>query len=153
MATVDESAIINKMADIENAISGVEKSYGFAKNPSSLTDSQLPAVLHYQSEFQSDLFAHHNVHRNAFTMQSILFVVARQSRGGVLEFLENETIPYLKKWRAAYQTEANISALLSLGLHRAYTFTGQYGAGGTLLTHNDIEYVGAVFTFNFAEIN
>lgn len=154
MATVTEQDLINKIAEIEIAsVGGIKHSYGYAENPTSLTNAQLPAVLHYQPRFESTLKAHHNLHRNEFTVNSLLLVTPRQSLGGKLQFLENQTIPFLAKWRVAFQTDANIRSLLELGLHKAYEFTGQYGAGGTLLTHNDIEYIGCIFTFTFTEMN
>lgn len=153
MAIVNEENVINAIALIERGIDGVKNSYEFGQNPTSLTNAKLPAVMHYQSEFRSDLFGHHNVHKNSFIMQSILLVAPRQSSGGKLGFLENKAIPFLKKWRVAFQTEANVRTMLNLGLTKAYTFTGQYGAGGTLLTHNDIEYIGVVFTFELVEHN
>jgi hypothetical protein len=153
MATVSEENVINKIADIEGTISGVRNSFRYAENPTSLNNAQLPAVMHFQPQFESRLFAHHNLHRNEFTINSILYVAARQMSGGKLKFLENQAIPFLAKWRVAFQTSSNINSLLNLGLHKAYNFTGQYGAGGTLLTHNDIEYIGCIFTFNFVEIN
>lgn len=153
MATVSEERVFNKIADIENTIDGVKRSFGYAQNPTSLNNAQLPAVLHFQPSFTSGLKAHHNLHRNVFTIQSILYVLPRQAQGGKLGFLENAAIPFMKKWRAAFQDDTNIRSLLALGLTEAYEFSGQYGAGGTLLTHNDIEYIGCVFTFEYSEIN
>lgn len=153
MARVTEEAIINKMADIENGITGIKRSYGFASNPSSLNNSQLPAVLHSIPEFTSDLYAHHNMHRILWVARSILFVTPRESMGGKLSSLENATIPYMMKFRLKYQEDSVIRSLLGLGLSRAYTVRGQFGGGGTLLSHNDIDYFGVVFTFDFEEVN
>ncbi len=152
MANVTEEELINKVAEHERAITGIKESYGYAQNPDSLS-GKTPCVLHYIPEFNTDLYAHHNVHRNDWQIGSILFVHARESMAGRLAYLENSTIPFMYKWRVKFQTDTVIRDFLGLGLNRAYTLRGQYGVGGTLLTHNDIEYIGLIFTFTFTEVN
>ena len=151
MARITEQRLIDKVASHEQAIDGVKRSYGFAKNPDTISQAVLPCVIHYQPRFTSDLFAHHNVHRNVYTMQSIMFVNPRESMGGKLRYIENSAIPFLYKWRLKFQSDSVIRDILGIGLQRAYNFTGEYGAGGTLLSYNGTEYIGAVFTFEFSE--
>lgn len=152
MANVTEEEIINKLAEHEKAISGIKESYGYAQNPDNIS-GKTPCVLHYIPEFNTDLYAHHNVHMNEWQVGSVLFANARESMGGRLGYLENSVIPFMYKWRVKFQTDSVIRDILSLGLTRAYTMRSQYGVGGTLLTHNNIEYIGIIFTFTFTEVN
>ena len=75
----------------------------------------LPAVLFVPSTFESDAKAFHNINRNIITITAVLFVVARESMGGKLKYIENAAIPFLPKIRQHFQTEATIKNLLNVG--------------------------------------
>ena len=144
----DERTIINTIAQYERGIDGVKESYSFAQNPDRI--NVLPCVLHYSPSFESDPRAHHNVWRNEIVVRSLLYVLPRQSAGGKLSFLENAAIPFGYKWRAQFQTDSVVSAILSAaGAVRGFLKSGTYGAGGEELTHGDIEMVGWVFSWQF----
>ena len=150
---VSESELINRIAAHEEAISGIKRSYLAYENPDSLTHAQLPCVLHYPPSFRSELVAHHNRWKNTIDVMSILFVRERQARGGRLKFLENESMPFLNLWREKFQTASVIEDLLSTGcLSQFFLTQGTYGAGGALLTHNGIEYIGCTFKYVAVEI-
>ena len=151
-ANIKEQDIIDRLATDFAAIDGINKTYGFAQNPDTLTNAQLPAVVFVPTAFSSDLYAHHNFHKNDIEITAIIFVTARQTAGGSLKFIENRAMPFLGKVRTKFQTEAVIKALLAMGLTKAYTFSGTYGSGGQFLTFNGIEYIGVVVKFTFTEI-
>jgi len=151
-ANIKEQDIINRLATDFATIDGIKTTYGFAQIPDTLTNAQLPAVVFFPDAFESDLYAHHNFHKNVIGITAIVFVATRQTSGGSIKFLENRTMPFLGKIRTTFQTESVIKALLALGLVKAYTFSGNYGAGGTLLTFNGVEYIGVIIKFSFTEI-
>ena len=151
-ANITEEQLINRLATDFAAIDGITATYGFAQNPDTLTAAQLPAVLFVPGGFESDLHAHHNFYKNEIEIVAVLFVVARQSAGGKLRYIENRAIPFLGKIRTKFQTQSVVKALLSIGLTKAFPFSGTYGAGGTFLTHNGIEYIGVVTRFSFTEV-
>ena len=155
MARATELALSNKMADREREIEGVRHSYDAYQNPDNLNNAQLPCVLHFPSEFTSTQVGHHGVFQNTIKITSILFVKARQQMGGKLAFLENETQPFLYKWRVKFQDNTSVRALLTAGIavQKAELSSGRYGAGGPLLTHNGVEYMGCVFEYTFIETN
>ena len=153
MSRASEQGIINQMATEFAAIDGIKNAFGFADNPDTLTNSQLPAVLFFPASFESSLRAHHNRNRNIFEFVAVLFVTPRQDRGGHLKFLENAAMPFLGKVRTRFQTEAVIQRLLQTGnMTSVNTFTGTYGVGGQLLTFNGIEHIGCIFRWNLVEI-
>ena len=153
MSRASEQGIINQMATEFAAIDGIKNAFGFADNPDTLTNSQLPAVLFFPASFESQLRAHHNRNRNIFEIVAVVFVAPRQDRGGNLKFLENAAMPFLGKVRTRFQTDAVIQRLLQTGnMTSVNTFTGTYGVGGQLLTHNGVEYIGCIFRWNLVEI-
>jgi hypothetical protein len=148
-----EENLIDQLATEVEAIDGIESTYGFAQNPDTLSNAQLPAALFLPIKFNAELKAHHNHHRNEIQITCVLFVAQRQTAGAKLKYLENRAIPFLSKFRARFQTEAVIQRLLAVGnLTTVTTFSGTYGAGGTYLTHNGIEHIGCIFTWTFIEI-
>lgn len=153
MATVKEQVIINTLADEFRNVSGIKNAFDFAENPDTLNNSQLPAVMFFPAQFTSQQKAHHNVHRNEFEIAAILFVATRMDKGGRLKFLENDAMPFMYKTRQHFQSASVITRLLALGLTQATISSGLYGAGGPLLTHNGVEYIGIVFRWTFIEIN
>jgi hypothetical protein len=152
MGAIKEQTIINQVATEFRSISGIKNAYNFAENPDTLSVAQLPAALFIPAGFDSIPKAHHNVHLNEIEVKGVLFVAPRQSKGGKLKFIENAAMPFLFLVRDKFQTEATIKNLLGLGLTQAAIVSGKYGAGGVLLTHNDIEYIGIIFTWNFIEV-
>jgi hypothetical protein len=154
MATrANEAAIINRMATEFASISGIKNAFPFAENPDTLTNSQLPAVVFFPAQFTSGLAAHHNRHRNEFEFVAVVFVAPRTDLGGRLKYLENKAMPYMGKVREHFQKEATIQALLRTGgMTNVTLFTGTYGVGGNLLTHNGIEYIGCIFRWTLVEI-
>lgn len=153
MATVKEQVIINTLADEFRNVEGIKNAYNFAENPDTLSNSQLPAVMFYPEQFTAQQKAHHNVHQNEIAVAAILFVAPRLDMGGRLKFLENAAMPYMYKTRSHFQTAPVIQSLLALGMTQATISQGMYGAGGPLLTHNGIQYIGIVFRWTFIEIN
>ena len=153
MASLTEEAIINKLADHVNTIDGIEKAYGFAKNPDNLSSAQLPAMMFY-SNFTSGRRAHHNIWGNLFTVQGILFVVEITARGMSPKFFDNAAIPFGMKVRQKFQSSTVIQNMLSLGVSTTKTFliNGLYGTH-PLLNYNGTEYIGWVFTWEFFEVN
>lgn len=152
-ALVTEQRLINRLSEDFLTIDGIARAYSFANNPDTLSESQLPAVLFVPTAFTSEAKAHFNFSKNEIEVTAIVFVAPRQSAGGRLKYLENRAIPLLGKIRTKFQTESVIRALLALGLVNATTFTGTYGAGGPLLTHNGIEYIGCIIRWTFVEIS
>lgn len=153
MATVKEQTIINTLATEFSSIAGIKTTYGFAQNPDALQHAALPAVVFVPVGFESQLKGHHNIHQNVITISGITFVAERQSQGGTLRYLENEAMPFLYKIRNHFQTASVITTLLGLGLTQATIISGQYGAGGPLLTYNGIEYIGIISRWQFYEVN
>lgn len=153
MATVKEQTIINILADEFRNVSGIKNAYDFAENPDTLSNSQLPAVLFFPAQFITQQKAHHNVYQNEFEVAGILFVATRLDMGGRLKYLENAAMPFMYKVRQHFQTASVITRLLALGLTQATIASGIYGAGGPLLTHNGVEYIGIIFRWTFIEIN
>jgi hypothetical protein len=155
MARATELNLINKIADLEREIVGVKNSYDAYANPDNLTNAMLPAVLHVPSEFTSEPAAHHGAFRNTIRITSILFVKSREQMGGKLSFLDNETQPFLYKWRVKFQANTSVRALLTAGgaVQKATLVRGRYGSGGNLLTHNGIPYIGCIFEYEFIETN
>lgn len=148
-----EQSIINRMATEFASIDGIKNAFGFADNPDTLTNSQLPAVVFFPASFTSELKAHHNLHRNEFKFVAVLFVAPRQDHGGSLKFLENEALPFMAKVRSHFQQDAVITRLFGTGNMTSVTsFTGTYGAGGQLLTFGGIEYLGSIFEWVLIEI-
>ena len=146
----NEEDITNEIAAQERAIAGVKASFDYARNPDSLTANLLPAVIHFIPSFIAEVRGHHNVWKNAITVQSVVFVMPRESQGGKLRFIENAAIPYGQKWRTRFQTESVITTLLqNTGAVRAFLTGGDYGAGGPLLTFGAVEYIGWTMTFSF----
>ena len=153
MARASEQAIINELATQFESISGIKNAFPFASNPDTLTNSQLPAVIFFPAQFESRLAAHHNRHRNEFEVVAVLFVATRQDRGGRLKYLENEAIPFLGKVREHFQQASVVESLLQTGgMTNVTLFTGTYGVGGNLLTHNDIPYIGVIFRWTLVEL-
>ena len=155
MASATELNLINKIADLEREIVGVKNSYTAYANPDSLNPADLPCVLHVPSEFRSELAAHHGAWKNTIRITSVLFVKARSQMGGKLAFLENEAQPFLYKFRVKMQDNTSVRALLTAGVatQKAGLISGRYGAGGPMLTHNGIEYLGCIFEYEFIETN
>ena len=91
MPTVSEATVIDTIAQHERAITGVKNSYGWDENPGALSNAQLPAVVHFQPTFSTDLFAHHNIHRNEFTIQSILLVKPREAKGAKIKLFRERS--------------------------------------------------------------
>ena len=149
---VREQAVIDKLAGYFQEIDGIKRAYPFAQNPDTLSDAQLAAALFVPTAFSSEPKAHFNFWNNDIEVTVPIFVAPRQSAGGRLKFIENRAIPLLGKIRTKFETAAVVRDLLSLGFTR-YTFTGTYGAGGTLLTHNGVEYIGCIIRFVFVEIS
>ena len=144
-----EEVAINQIAIYEREIDGIANSYDYAKNPDSLTSAMLPAVIHYVPSFTVEPRAHYNVWANSIALTSILFVLPRESVGGKLKFLENEAIPFGAKWRAKFQDDTVIKALLSnMGAVKFFLKSGAYGAGGTLLNYSSTDFVGWVFNWD-----
>lgn len=148
-----ESQIIDKIAEIEGGIAGIKNSYSAYANPDILSTAQLPCVLHYPPSFTSEPGGHYNRWTNTISIVSILLVLPRQDKGGKLKYLENAAMPFLSLWRTKFQDASIIKQLLALGSSTAKGFlvSGEYGAGGNLLTHNSIEYIGCVFRYEFKE--
>jgi len=145
----NELTAINQIAAQERAIAGVKNSYDYAKNPDMLTANLLPAVIHFIPSFTAEVRGHHNVWKNSLVVQSILFVMPRESQGGKLRFLENAAIPYGQKWRDRFQTESVINTLLTeIAGVRVFLTGGEYGAGGPLLTYGATEFIGWTFSFS-----
>lgn len=153
MASVTEQAIISRLATEFESIAGIKTTYGFAQNPDTLTNVALPAIVFVPVQFESSLKGHHNTHMNDIQIAGVLFVSERQAQGGKLSFLENEAMPYLFKVRKQFQQDAVIRRILELGLVQANLLSGQYGAGGPLLTFGGVEYIGNIFRWNFVEVN
>lgn len=152
MARIREQALINQLADEFRSIAGIENAFDFATNPDNLTDAMLPAVAFVPTTFNASLMGHHGVHRNEIEIVAVLFVATRQSSGGKLKYIENRAMPFMSKVRDKFQDDNVTQRLLALGnLTRATEFTGAYGAGGTLLTFNGIEYIGCIFRWTFIE--
>lgn len=149
-----EQTIINNLAAQIRSIAGVKNAYDFAQNPDNLTSAMLPALLMYPSEFTSETKGHRNLWRNEIVIRGILYVADRQSRGGSLKFLENAAMPFGFLFRQRFQTASVIEGLLGTdtGVTEAFLRSGNYGAGGALLTHNSKEYIGWVFNWRFKEI-
>ena len=141
------------MASEFRSIEGVNVAFNFAENPDTLNKAQLPAALFFPAQFQSQQKAHHNIHRNIIEIAAILFISTRQDRGGRLKFLENAALPFSYKVRKHFQQDSVIKTLLALGLTQATIVSGNYGAGGPLLTHNGVEYIGLIFRWTFIEMN
>jgi len=153
MARTTEENLINRMATEFASISGIKNAYGFANNPDTLNNSQLPAVVFFPASFDAEIKANYNRHRNEFEFVAVLFVAPRQDRGGSLKFLENAALPFLGKVRSHFQTAAVITRLFQIGNMTIVTsFTGTYGAGGQLLTYNGVEYIGCIFRWTLVEI-
>ena len=150
---VTEQAVVNQIAAQERAIASVRSSFDYAQNPNTLADAQLPAVVHIVSNFTSELRGHHNLWRNSYNVLSILFVKPRLLDGGQLKFLENEAIPFGEKWRTRFQTDSVIDTLFSQLSNTAKVFlvSGEYGAGGEMLTYGGREFFGWVFKFQIDE--
>ncbi len=153
MATfTKEQKLIDQIATEASAIDGITSTYGFAQNPDTLTNAQLPALLCVPASFTSELRAHHNVHRTEMVINGALFVAARSQAGGALKYLENRAMPFMGKFREKFQSEDTIKNFFALSnLTKAHTMSGVYGAGGPLLTHNGVPYIGIIFTWNFTE--
>lgn len=148
----DEVTMIDAIAAQEAAISGVKSSFGFAKNPDSITIGMLPCVLHYPPLFTSEPRAMHNVWKNVITVNSILFVTTRQGAGGKLRSIENAAMPFGYLWRARFQTDSVVSGLLAtVGAVKCFLEEGRYGVGGADLTFGDTEFIG--WTFKFTAVN
>ena len=154
MAVLAEETITNQLASLERSIAGVKNSYSYSQNPDALSTAMLPAVIHYIPSFESNLKAHHNVWNNQFVVRSILFVASRQSSGGQLKFLENQAIPFGAKWRDKFQADANLTTLFANlpGTVKVYLKSGNYGAGGDLLTYASVEFLGWYFDFDVSEV-
>lgn len=152
---ISEADIIDKLAGYAESISGVKSAFKFAQNPDRLQLSQLPAILFYPPKFSSVPKGHYNLWKTDITVRGILFVATRQSRAGHLKFLENEALPYGQKFRDTFQTDTVIKDLLTLGAGTttAWLESGQYGAGGPLLTLNSVEYIGWIFEWHFTEVS
>ena len=144
----NEVTATNQLAAQERAIAGMRNSFDYARNPDSLTANMLPAAIHFIPSFVAEERGHHNVWRNTLTLQSVLFVVPRESQGGKLRFIENEAIPYGQKWRDRFQTESVIAGLLeNTAATRFFLIGGDYGAGPPLLEYAGIPYIGWIFNF------
>ena len=153
MANPVEVTIINQIALNERAIAGVKNSYDFAQNPDSISQAQLPCVLHYIPNFGQSLAAHHNVWKVELEVKSILCVAPREGQSGKLKFLENSAFPFGYKWREKFQDHDVITSLLAaVPSAKFFLKGGEYGAGGTLLTVNATEFIGYVFSFEFLTI-
>ena len=152
MAALTEEQIINGIAKWERSIEGVRNSYDYARNPDSLT-GQTPCVVHIPVSFASENRAHHNVWTNAIVMESVLFVSERMNKAGTLKYLENDALKFGYLWRHKFQTESVISDLFTSTSNtvRVFLRAGEYGAGGTTLSHNGIQYIGWVFRWEFKE--
>lgn len=151
MATLSEQAMVNRIAAQAEGIEGVAKAYKFAEIPDTITD--LPALLLYPGQFESETSARFNRWRNEFTVIGSLFVASRQSRGGTIKFLENAAMPYGYLFRQKFQNEATINALMAgNNITRGFLVSGEYRVGGEELTFNGIEYIGWVFRWNFLEV-
>lgn len=144
--------IVNKIAEYERSIGGVKDSFDFARNPDVIHSAMLPCVLHYVPGYETDPTAHHNVWQMEWTVRSILLVKETTSQGGTLKFLENSALPYGNKWAEKFTDENVITDLFGAGgggTVRAFLASAQYGAGGPLLTHSEMPYIGWVITFGF----
>jgi hypothetical protein len=153
MAAIKEQTLINQLATEFDSIDGITTTFGFAQNPDTLSPAQLPAVVFVPVGFDSSPRAHHNVHRNEIEIAAVLFVTTRESMGGRLKFIENETMPFLFKVRNHFQLNATITTMLALGnLTQASIFSGRYGVGGTLLTYGSVEFIGCIFRHRFVAV-
>ena len=147
MAFSEQSAI-DQIATYERAIDGIRNSYGFARNPDRLNNSDLPAVLHFSPGFTASVRGHFNLWDNVINVTSILCVSPREAQGGKLRYLENEAVVYGGKWRSKFQDQDVVKALLGqLGATGAFLTGGNYGAGGALLNVGGIDYIGWIFNF------
>lgn len=153
MASVKEQSIIDQLATEFASVAGIKTTYGFAQNPDTLTNVALPAIVFVPINFDSSTKGHHNIHQNEINIAGVLFVSPRQSQGGTLRYLENDAMPFLFKGRQRFQDSAVIRRLLELGLTQAAIVSGQYGAGGPLLTFDSVEYIGIIFRWTFVEVN
>ena len=148
-----EQNLIDKLATEASAIDGITSTYGFAQNPDTLSDAKLPALLFVPTNFSTTLGAHHNVRKNEINITGVLFVATRQTAGGKLKYLENRAMPFLGKFRERFADNQVTKNLFNVGnLVKVYDFTGAYGAGGPLLTHGGIEFIGIVFNYKFTEM-
>lgn len=154
MATATkEEVLINQIATEASAISGITRTYGFAQNPDTLSNAQLPALLLVPKSFESSLVMHHNIRGATISVNGALFVATRSTAGGTLRYIENRAIPFLGKFRDRFRSEQTTKNLFNVGnLTKVTDFTGVYGAGGPLLTMNGVEYIGCVFTWTFREV-
>ena len=151
---VTEEALINKIAYWERSIVGISNSYDAFKNPTNITTGLAPLVLHYPPSFRSEPKAHFNKWINELQIRSTLLVKPRSNMGANLNFLENEAMPFLQKWRLKFQDATVVNDMLGIAptLTRAFISSGDYGVGGNLLTIGGVEWIGAIFTFTFTEI-
>lgn len=150
--TATEERLINKLQGHYEAISDIKTAYPFAENPDQLSRVLLPATIFYPARSESGIGAHHNQWRNIHRINAVTFVIERQAAGGKLKFLENKAITLMQAIRARFQTKSVVEDILGVGLSAAYTFDINYGAGGLLLTHMGVEYIGVITSFRFTEI-
>lgn len=147
---LNEETIVDQIASQERAIAGIRNSYGFADNPEVIQHASLPAVVHYIPSFDMSPRGHYNAWNDVVTVRSLLLVSPREDKGGKLKFLENDAIPYGRKWRDRFQIDTVIRDLLATtSATKAFLASGEYGAGGRELTYNGVEFIGWVFTFVF----
>jgi hypothetical protein len=149
MAALSDETIINKLATEFESIGGL-KSYPFAKNPDNLTNAQLPCVIFYPVQIDSEQVAHHNVWKNTIQIRAILFVTPR-AQSASLKFIDNAAMPWLFKVRKHFQTESVVSGILALGLTKFLLNRSVYGAGGPTLTYNGQGFVGSIHDFTLVE--
>lgn len=151
MATVTEEQMINKLATHAAAVTGITTAFSFSENPDSLASEQLPAVVFYPEVSTSERRGFHNIWTNTFTINGILFVAPRMSKGATLRFLENRALVFPQRFRQKFQSESVMNDLLSLGTEIADLVSIRYGAGGQLLTYSATEYIGFVLEWMFKE--
>ena len=147
---VTEEMIINKLAEHCATIDGVVSAFGFAQNPDSLQDPQLPAFIFYPRESNQQRRGHNNVWTNEIVVRGLFYVTKRMTAGGNIKVVENRALVFPQRIRAKFQTASVIQEFLSLGLQVADMRNLSYGSGGELV-YMGTEYVGFTIEWIFKE--
>lgn len=149
-SAITEEQLIDKLAEQMLTVDGITTAYGFAQNPQSITDPQLPAVVFYPYRSRHERKGHKNVWTNEIRIRGLLFVTQRMGQSGDLKIVENRALVFPQRLRAKYQTESVISDLLALGVQVADFEECQYGAGG-MLQYMGTEFIGFTLEWVFRE--
>jgi len=143
--STSERQVIDKIAKLEEGISGIEDSYSFAQNPSGRPNP--PSVLHFSPGFLCETEAYHNKWKNSVIVKSYLLVSPRDAYGGKLSSIESSVIPFGKLWREKFQDSSTLSTIF-----RDLPNTISFGLSGadyrTDIEHNGVKWVGWEFTFD-----